>query len=197
MRINEQKPLFIVVDGGDGSGKDTQAKYIAQYLKKAGYSQIRIRSHPALDNRYGRIAKNALEIGGKKGHLISAFFFTIDVIRSLVKYYRHENEVLIFSRYLLGVCYLPNSLILFGYNFFSRILPNSDFLFFIDVPPNIARARILKRGSTEEMFESLSRLTKIRSRMVYITNYKHWHYINGDCKPQEVWFQIKQVLTRE
>ena len=59
-----------------------------------------------------------------------------------MKYYRHEEDVLIFSRYLLGVCYLPRSLVICGYNLFSRILPTSDFLFYLDVSPEVARQRI-------------------------------------------------------
>ena len=66
MEIKDQRPFFIIVDGGDGSGKDTQAKFIAHYCKTSGYNRVRIRSHPALDNRFGRKTKEALERGGKR-----------------------------------------------------------------------------------------------------------------------------------
>ncbi|MHA1542253.1 MAG: thymidylate kinase [Candidatus Hodarchaeales archaeon] len=175
-----RKPLFIVVDGGDGSGKDTQTKLIKRYFKRRGHTSIRIRSHPAVDNYYGRQAKKALESEGKKGHALAAVFYTFDIIRSLVKYFRHEDEVLIFSRYLLGVCYLPSVLVMFGYNLFSKILPTSEFFFYLDVSPEIARQRISTRGGIEEMFENLPRLRKMQRKMRYITNLKHWHIINGD-----------------
>jgi dTMP kinase len=187
-------PLFIVIDGGDGSGKDTQANLVKQYSHRKGYSSVRIRSHPAVDNYYGRAAKRALESEGKKGHLLAAIFYTIDVIRSLVKYYRHENEVIIFSRYLLGVCYLPSFLVMSGYNIFSKLLPTSEFFFYLDVSPEIARQRISNRGGVEEMFENLPRLRKMQRKMRYITNLKHWHIINGDKSQDLVWNQIKKIL---
>lgn len=195
-RESRSYPKFIVVDGGDGCGKDTQANLIARYYHKKGW-KVRIRSHPSIDNPFGRFAKQALEEGGKKGYLNSAFFYSIDVIRSLVKYYRHnENEVVIFSRYLLGVCYLPTSLVFFGYNFFSCLLPTSRYFFFLDVSPEIARERISKRGQKKEMFESLTRLKKMRNKMQAIIRKKKWFRINGDKSPHKVWLQIRQILIQ-
>jgi dTMP kinase len=191
---NSHHPLFIVIDGGDGSGKDTQTNFVKAYFHRKEYQSVRVRSHPAVDNYFGRAAKKALESEGKKGHLLAAVFYTFDVIRSLVKYYRHEDEVIIFSRYLLGVCYLPSVLVMFGYNFFSMILPTSNFFFYLDVSPEIARQRIANRGGIEEMFEKLPRLRKMRRKMRYITYLKHWHIINGDESPESVWFQIKEIL---
>ncbi len=189
-----RKPLFIVVDGGDGSGKDTQARLVKRYFKRRGYTSIRIRSHPAVDNYFGRQARKALESEGKKGHLLAAVFYTFDVIRSLVKYYRHDDEVIIFVRYLLGVCYLPRILVMSGYNLFASMLPTSEFFFYLDVSPEVARQRISNRGGTEEMFENLPRLRKMQRKMRYITNLKDWYIINGDESQELVWFQIKRIL---
>lgn len=188
-------PLFIVVDGSDGCGKDTQAKLIARYYQQKGYN-VRIRSHPSADNPFGRYAKLALEEGGRRGHLKAALFYAIDVIRSLVKFYRHNYEVIIFSRYLLGVCYLPTFLVPFGYNFFSSFLPTSQYFFFLDVSPEVARKRISNRGGKQEMFESLVRLKKMQQKMRFVTRKKSWYQINGDGPPQRVWRQISRILLQ-
>ncbi len=193
MDIRKTHPLFIVVDGGDGSGKDTQANYIKRYFVRKGHKSVRIRSHPAVDNYFGRRAKKALESEGKKGHLLAAVFYTFDVIRSLVKYYRHD-ELSIFSRYLLGVCYLPRILVMSGYNLFASLLPTSEFFFYLDVSPEVARQRISNRGGVEEMFENLPRLRKMQRKMHYVTKIKDWYIINGDESPELVWFQIKSIL---
>ena len=190
------RPFFIIVDGGDGSGKDTQAKLIAQFLANNDFPPVRIRSHPALDNRFGRRAKQALETEGKKGHLLAACFYALDVIRSLVKYYRHEEEVIIFSRYLLGVCYLPRVLVMFGYSFFSHLLPTSKYSFFLDVDPLVARERISNRGGVEEMFETQPRLRKTQHKMRHVTKFHHWYRIDGNGTPLQVWSQIKSVLIQ-
>jgi len=192
---SKKKFLFIVVDGGDGAGKDTQAKYIASYYLQKGFL-VRIRSHPASDNFFGRFSKKALEEGGKKGHLKAAFFYTGDVIRSLIKYYRKkEGEVIVFSRYLLGVCYLPLPLVFAGYNLFATILPTSKYFFFLDVNPQIAKERISGRGYRGEMFETLPKLVKMQYKMKMVTKQKNWVVINGDEQPKYVWNQIKKTLT--
>lgn len=193
---SKANPLFIVIDGGDGCGKDTQARQIARYYRNKGW-KVRVRSHPSTDNPFGKITKHALEKGGKKGHLKAAFFYAIDVIRSLVKYYRHnENEVLIFSRYLLGVCYLPKFLVFFGYSFFSSFLPISQYFFFLDVTPEVARDRILKRGEKQEMFESITRLRKMRYKMRFVTQKNNWFQIDGDVPPSQIWIQIRDILIQ-
>ncbi len=194
MGKTQTRPLFVVVDGGDGSGKDTQAKLIAKYLAKKNYSSVRIRSHPAMDNQFGRRAKVALESQGTKSLLLAALFYTLDVIRSLVKYYRHREEVLIFSRYLLGVCYLPRSLVMFGYTLFSHLLPTPEYAFFLDVNPEVARKRISQRGGTEEMFETLPKLRKMQRKMRHVTKFYHWHLIDGNGTPNQVWSQIKAII---
>ncbi len=193
-KYQKRRFLFIVVDSGDGSGKDTQTNLIARYYIKQGYN-VRIRSHPSLDNPFGRLTKKALEEGGTKGHMKAAIFYIIDVIRTLVKYYHpSENEVLIISRYLLGVCYLPRSLVLFGYNFFSTFIPTSEFSFFLDVSPEVAWERIRNRGEKKEMFESLARLHKMHEKMSYITRLKGWIIINGNPPPMKVWSEIRKRL---
>lgn len=189
-----KKPYFIVVDGGDGSGKDTQALMIAKYYIEKGHDKIRMRSHPSLDNAAGLKAKRALESGGTKGHILGAVFYIIDVLRSLIKYYRFDSDVIIFVRYLLGTCYLPRSFVEIGYNFFSFILPNSSFMFYIDVSAEVAHERIRKRGETEEMFESLEQLNKMRKKMLFITKKKKWHIINGNGSINEIWTTIKRKL---
>ena len=43
---------FIVIDGLDGSGKDTQVKLLAEMYEKQGKNVV-VRSHPSMDNKYG------------------------------------------------------------------------------------------------------------------------------------------------
>ena len=50
---------FIVIDGLDGSGKDTQVKLLAEMYEKQGKNVV-VRSHPSMDNKYGIKSKEAL-----------------------------------------------------------------------------------------------------------------------------------------
>ena len=99
---------FIVIDGLDGSGKDTQVKLLAEMYEKQGKNVV-VRSHPSMDNKYGIKSKEALLKTGKINHLKATVYFGLDAIRSIRKYYNNDNiDVLIFSRYIMSVVYLPN-----------------------------------------------------------------------------------------
>ena len=68
---------FIVIDGLDGSGKDTQINLLADMYKKQGKNVV-IRSHPCNDNRYGRKSKEALVKTGKFNHIKATIYFGLD-----------------------------------------------------------------------------------------------------------------------
>ncbi|MBE6500764.1 MAG: thymidylate kinase, partial [Methanobrevibacter thaueri] len=96
---------FIVIDGLDGSGKDTQVNLLTQAYEKQG-RKVTVRSHPCNDNRYGRKSKEALLKTGKYNHIKATVYFGLDAIRSVVKYAHNDDvDVLIFSRYIMAVMY--------------------------------------------------------------------------------------------
>ena len=99
---------FIVIDGLDGSGKDTQIELLSKMYKEQGRDVV-VRSHPCNDNRYGRKSKEALLKTGKINHIKATIYFGLDAIRSVRKYTHDDSvDVLIFSRYILAVMYLPD-----------------------------------------------------------------------------------------
>lgn len=184
---------FIVLDGLDGCGKDTQAKNLAQYFANKKQSVI-LRSHPAEDNLFGRKARKYLQFAGRKAHLLAAVFYTIDVLRSLLYYYRPSRARIIFVRYLMGTAYLPTILVNPFYSFFSSLLPTANCSILIDIQPSIARQRILQRGEDEEMFESKQKLTKMRRKMCHLAKTHRWGIVDGNESPKKTWDQIEAHL---
>ena len=61
---------YIIIDGLDGSGKDTQANLIREKYRFKG-EHVVLRTHPSDDNIYGIKAKNALLGKGKINHVMS------------------------------------------------------------------------------------------------------------------------------
>ncbi|WP_298524067.1 thymidylate kinase [uncultured Methanobrevibacter sp.] len=169
---------FIVIDGLDGSGKDTQVELLAEMYRARG-RDVTIRSHPCCDNRYGRKSKMALLKKGKWNHLKATVYFGLDAIRSVRKYYYNKDtDVVIFSRYTMAVAYLPNGINVLVYKIVSFLLPKSDCMFFLDVSPEESKRRIESRGDNEEMFDSLESLIKVRSRTKNVTY--EWNVVSGD-----------------
>ena len=126
---------FIVFDGLDGCGKDTQVNLIAEMYEQQG-RKVDIRSHPCSDNKFGRKSKQALLKTGKFNHLKATLYYGLDALRSVhMYYYNKDTDVLIFSRYTMAVAYLPDVVNVIVYKIVSNILPKSDCMFFLDVSP--------------------------------------------------------------
>ncbi|MDO5814527.1 MAG: thymidylate kinase [Methanobrevibacter sp.] len=175
---------FIVIDGLDGSGKDTQVNMLAEAYEKRGRS-VTIRSHPCNDNRFGRKSKQALLKTGKINHIKATIYFGLDAIRSVVKYTHDDNvDVLIFSRYILAVMYLPNGINTIVYKIVAFILPTSDCMFFLDITPEESLRRIGSRNEETEMFENIDALRDNRQKSQKFTY--NWNVVSADETPEEI-----------
>lgn len=173
---------FIVIDGLDGSGKDTQVNLLAEMYRDKG-RDVTIRSHPCCDNKYGRKSKQALLKEGKVNHIKATIYFGMDAIRSVQMYCKSKDtDVVIFSRYILAVMYLPNVVNTIVYRLVAFVLPTSDCMFFLDVSPEESLRRMEGRGDDKEMFENIEDLTKNRERSKKFTY--NWNVIPGDDAPE-------------
>jgi dTMP kinase len=175
---------FIVIDGLDGSGKDTQVNLISQAYENKG-RHVTVRSHPCCDNRYGRKSKEALLKTGKINHIKATIYFGLDAIRSVVKYSRSDEvDVLIFSRYILAVMYLPDGINTIVYKIVSAVLPTSDCMFFLDITPKESLRRITSRSGELEMFENIDSLKENRAKSAKFTY--NWNVIPADDPPEVI-----------
>ena len=175
---------FIVIDGLDGCGKDTQVNLLAEMYRNQGRDVV-IRSHPCSDNRFGKKSKQALLKTGKVNHILATVYFGLDAIRSVVKYTHDDNvDVLIFSRYILAVMYLPNVVNTIVYKIVSVALPTSDCMFFLDVTPEESLRRIGKRNEETEMFENIDSLRENRLKSQKFTY--NWNVIPADDAPEVI-----------
>ncbi len=183
---------FIVVDGLDGSGKDTQAHLIKKRYESWGETVL-IRSHPERDNYYGKEAKKALLGKGKLNHFKASIFYALDVIYSIRKFYKKRGiGTFIIVRYLIGVAYLPFFLARILYKIFSTFLPMSPYMFFLDVPPQESLRRLTNR-SEREMFENLQELRHVRHKALQLV--QEWHIIDGNHSIQQTYDQIASILN--
>jgi len=186
---------FIVIDGLDGAGKDTHSELIRRRYLERG-ERVVFRSHPEDDNPYGKRAREALLRGGKVNHVRAAIFYALDVIRSLWLYHWRSNpgpDTLIFSRYLMGVAYLPGPLASLLYRLLSRVLPTTDYMFFLDVSPEESLRRLMERDE-HEMFENLEDLTRTREKALRLAD--GWYIINTEDPIEDVQSRIDEILDR-
>lgn len=183
---------FIVIDGLDASGKDTHAGIILRKCEEKG-ERVIVRSHPCGDNWFGKMAKKALLAGGKSDRIKASFFYALDVIRSLFKYYNRKCDTLIMVRYLMGTAYLPSSLDILAYKFFKALLPTSRFMFFLDVSPGECLKRI-KGRNVREMFETREEIVKVRKKALKLAG-DGWYVLNADLPMEKVAVEIERILN--
>ncbi len=185
---------FIVFDGLDGCGKDTQVNLIAEMYEQQG-RKVDIRSHPCSDNKFGRKSKQALLKTGKFNHLKATLYYGLDALRSVhMYYYNKDTDVLIFSRYTMAVAYLPDVVNVIVYKIVSNVLPKSDCMFFLDVSPEESLRRIQSRNEEEEMFENIEDLRKVRSK-TKIATYE-WNIIPADDAPEVISQKVKDICIK-
>jgi dTMP kinase len=182
---------LIIVDGLDGVGKDTQGRLIAEYYTDNG-EQVMLRSHPAIDNYFGRKAKKALLSSGKVNKLKASVFYMLDVLQSIRKYYHPQKEgTLIMVRYLMGTAYLPKKLVCFGYTFFEKFVPISPYMFFLDAPTEEILNRI-KQRSEHEIFETYDALEKVRKKAMLLLD--KWYIIDTSGTVDDTFAAICLIL---
>jgi dTMP kinase len=181
---------FIVVDGLDGSGKDTQSKLLYDKFSKEG--SCILRSHPSMDTVYGRKSKQALLGTGEFNKLKATVFYGMDVVHSLRKYYG-EADTVIFTRYTLAVSYLPGVLGYVIYRVVCVILPTSEYMFFLDVSPNESLKRMDSRGEDTEMFENYDSLCNTREKINNVIY--NWNVIPADNSIDEVYDEITGKIS--
>ncbi|NYB51633.1 MAG: thymidylate kinase [Methanobacteriaceae archaeon] len=182
---------LIIIDGLDGSGKSTQAKLIQKKYLSLGESVI-LREHPSDDNNYGLKSKRALLGRGKLNKIKASVYYALDVIRSVWKYHGQADNI-IMVRYLMGTAYLPLPLAKILYNFFSMVLPTSEYMFFLDIEPEESLKRMSKRND-EEMFENLEDLISVREKALELAH--GWQIINSAATIEEVYENINEILNQ-
>jgi len=184
---------LIIVDGLDGVGKDTHAKLIKDKYEKMG-ERVILRSHPESDNFFGRKAKKALLGKGKINKLKASIFYMMDVLCSIKKYYgKKEYDTLVMVRYLMGTSYLPERLTQIAYDLFENFVPTSDYMFFLDAPPEKLLKRFEERNELE-MFETFDELVKVRKKALFLTD--GWNIIDTTGTIEETFSYIWNILEK-
>jgi dTMP kinase len=174
---------WLVVDGIDGSGKNTLAQLLKNWYEEKGHETI-VMQHPS-DRWIGKMARRALQSEGTLMRAFASVFYILDVLISVSELHRlkRTDKTVIFVRYLMGTAYLPEEYVEFGYDFFAKILPLSKAMILVDIDPEVAHKRIFDRPDTKEMFEDLENLRKARRKVIKLSK-KGWTIIenSGDME---------------
>ena len=165
------KGKFIVFEGTDGSGKSTQIKLLAKYLRGKG-EDVFITCEPT-DSPFGALIRTCLTGRMDTDERAIAALFAADRLDHIlnpvngIKRMLDEGKTVLCDRYYLSSFaynggFVPLEWVI-ALNSQAMEVLRPDLVVYIDLPPEEGMARVSRRGETER-YETLDKQQKIRAR---------------------------------
>ena len=194
---------LLVLEGLDGSGKETQSKILEQSLIKKGINVKRI-EYPNYDDESSYLVK--LYLSGKiyedpmlVNAYASASFYACD---HYISYEKNWKNFYLNDNFIISDRYVSSNIIynlgkmkednwdnflnwIYDYEFLKLGMPKENILIYLDVDPNISKNLIEKRGMKKDIHEkNLSYLINCRKAALFAANKLGWHVVKccGDEK---------------
>jgi dTMP kinase len=169
--MQQTKPLYLVIEGIDGAGKETQTRLLKEYLKSLG-KKVVTQSFPNygtdgckpvqmyLD---GKLSKTANEVNAYQSSVLFAVdrFCTMTQLNKTID----NDSVVVFDRYVSSNMLHQGGKIhndaelekflkwLEEFEFEVMKIPRPDKIFFLSVPPEISMKLIAERKNLKSMTE--------------------------------------------
>jgi dTMP kinase len=194
------KPLFIVFDGIDGSGKTTQINLLKEYLEKKG-CDIFITSEPSKGENGKKIEdilrrRAASEISKEKW----LDLFTLDRkenVREIIGALKEGKTVLCDRYYYSTLAYQLNEE---EWQSYVQKFIKPDLIFILDVSSEVGLKRVKEKyeqsGEKRTYFEKQKILKDVRKKFLLLPNYlnENIKIIEGNRKIQDIFEDIRKEI---
>lgn len=205
------RPIFIALEGIDGSGKSTQAERLCHRLKDAGYPAIITREPTG--SPIGRLIRDAFNHRLDMDDRVIAGLFVADRLHHLLA--RPDGILATLENGISVICdrYYLSSLAYQGAhmsldwvlqaNAQAMDLRKPDIHLFLDMPPEKAMERISGSREALEKYESLTNLRQVREAywraMEVLKDKERIAVIPAEGTEEEVeagiWSRVSPLLT--
>src|SRR5665648_349474 len=164
-----KKGIFIVIEGLDGSGKTTQAKFLAKKLEKT--HKVLVTAEPSLGKIGTFIREDCLYEDKRLPTEAEALLFAADRIEHMhdeVKPALEDGKLVLCDRYIYSsLAYQGNAgLSLDWIKTINARALQPDFSFFIDVAPEKVIERLQRKKSIMETLETQTKVREIYLKYV-------------------------------
>lgn len=212
-----------MIDGLDGSGKATQAKLLAEYIRSIGRDVIEL-SFPDYGSDSSAAVKMYLsgEIGGDASKLnpyMCSSFYAIDraiqYYKNWIQYYKNPDTYIICDRYLSANIIHQGSKIedkrsrecfydwVYEYEVGLLGIPREDITIFLDVPVSISQELMTKRykgdNSKKDIHESnieyLNQCRKSADQAIEYMKQNH-DWVSIECAPDGTLLSKEEIFGR-
>ena len=190
------QPLFIALEGLDGSGQSTQADLLAAKLNKDRKSIV---TKEPTNNLIGGLIRAQLTKEWSATQECLQLLFAADrahhiervVEPALARGYNIITDRYMFSSIAYGAVSADKGWLKQINSKFR--LP--DHTFFLDVPPEVCIERMEKSRLEFELFEQLDYLKKVRENYLQLAKeYKNFHVVNGNQEREAVLSDILKAI---
>lgn len=197
---------FIVIEGIDGAGGETQTKLLTEFLKNNGKNVLQI-SYPDYSGGIGNLIHEFLH--GKHNFSADVQFalYAADMVKDKQKIFESlaSDQIVVANRYLTSTLtyqsiagFETEKGIIFAENF---NLPKPDVVIYIDIDSETSMKRKFGEKNSLDQFESNKQfLEKVRARYLELANKKvfanKWIVIDGKKSIEEVAKEIKEIVLK-
>ncbi len=195
--LPSQKGIFVTVDGIDGAGSTTIAKYIVKSLKKKGFKAIYTKE--PTNTHIGKILRKDLELNFFSPQ-VEALLFAADRLVHLNKEIipaLKDNFIVVSDRYVeSSICYQSAQGIDINWvKEVNKFAFKPHLTLILDISPSTAKKR--KKGFGKAKFEKLKFLEKVRENFKTRALEEGYLLIDAEQPLEEVKKQVKiHVLTK-
>lgn len=202
-----ERPLFIVLEGIDGSGKSTQARLLETRLLQE--HQAIHRTFEPTDNKIGRHIRSIIrqEVTVHPETLAALFVadrldHILDESYGMKAQLANGSHVICdryyFSSYAYHSLDVPMEWVIAANSLCASLL-KPDIIFFIDVDPAISMQRIANNREQTDLFETKSQLEKIRANYLEAFDKRkdneHIVIIDGNQTETQIHDEIVAILS--
>jgi dTMP kinase len=187
--------VLIAIEGIDGSGKTTIARFLEEELKKRGYNVVRFKE--PTDSEYGRKIKQILKeriVSPKEELELFLKDREVDVRDNILPALK-EGKIVIMDRYYYSTIAYQGALGLDVEEIkkLNEKFPKPDLVIILDVSPETALKRI-KAKRKPDRFEDLNYLRRVRD--IFLSLRDNVVVINAERELEDVKREVLKIVLK-
>lgn len=198
--------MFIVLEGIDGAGGETQTRLLVEFLEKMGI-QTKVLSYPNPESPIGKIIYDYLNKRFELSPDVQMSLYATDMLldRESINAALKDDVVVIANRYFLstlayqcGVKGVPEK---DGLDFASLMrLPVPDLVIFIDISHETSvRRKYHEKGNLDRHEEDKDFLKRVRESYLNLVDKKiftnEWIVVDGEKSIEDVAAEIREIVA--